>query len=532
MDELEGSSRANELRRTHEPDTRMSANSNIAVSATGEFEVSVQRGRTGARKSSVSSEGALNIGVGIVVFLAVHIPLGLLGHGSSLLAALHALATFAVGMYLALFDRRLERVAYVGGYIIGAEVFWHMVDAPIFWEFGKYSIAAIFVTSIIKNRLLRAPLLPVFYFMLLVPSVLIIVLSEDWTSRNEEIQTARMMISFNMSGPLALMVSAWFFSHVKLSTAQLQRLFLAVLGPIISVATIALSNVSSSDIGFGTSSNVAASGGFGPNQVSSILGLGALLAFLFYILSIRGSQIKKTPIVGVLSWLRRFLMICLMIVFVGQSALTFSRGGLYNTIAGLAMAFFYLIRESRSRLQFIFVALFLFGFLTFVLLPRLNAFTGGAFASRFENTNVTGREIMMEYQMRAFAYHPLFGVGPGRGYYQASHTEYTRLLSDHGTLGIVALVTLLVIVALNIKRARSMMNKAIVASSLAWSFAFMAHVGMRLAAPSFLIGMTFATLVFQENKTSKALRKRIYKREAGTNTPLPAFAAAKSVENP
>ena len=501
--------------------------SNMGVSAIAEPRVPVQRWRIAARKSSAGAEGALNIGLGIVVFLAAHIPLGLLGHRSSLLAAVHALATFAFGMYFALFDRRLERVAYVGGYIIGAEVFWHMVNAPIFWEFGKYSIVAIFLMAIMKSRLLKAPILPVFYFVLLVPSVLMVLLGEVWSSRNEEIQTARMMISFNMSGPLALMFSAWFFSHLKLSTVQLQRLFLAVLGPVISIASIALLKIETSDIGFGTASNSESSGGFGPNQVSSMLGLAALLAFLFYILSIKGGQ-KKTPIIGVLSWLRRFLMICLMIWFIAQSALTFSRGGLYNTIAGLAMAFFYLIRESRSRLQFIFVALFLFGFSTYVLLPRLNSFTGGAFASRFENTDTTGREIMMEYQMKAFAYHPLFGVGPGRGFWQASHTEYTRLLSDHGMLGIIALLTLFGIVAVNIKRARTMMSKAIVASLLAWSFAFMAHVGMRLAAPSFMIGVTFATFMLTQNKNASALLKRRRRSLPVRNVPLPVVAGHNS----
>lgn len=221
-------------------------------------------------------------------------------------------------------------------------------------------------------------------------------------------------------------------------------------------------------------------------------------------------------------------MICLMIVFVIQCALTFSRGGLYNTGAGLAMAFFYLIRESRSRLQFIFIALFLFGFSTYVLLPRLNTFTGGAFESRFENTDTTGREVMMELQLRTFAYHPLFGVGPGRGYYQASHTEYTRLISDHGTLGIVALLTLFLIVGVNIKRAPTLMNKAIVASLLAWSFTFMAHVGMRLAAPSFMIGVTFATFMLKQVKNPKAREKRMQRNLSDKNVSLPIVAGHNS----
>lgn len=508
----------------------MSVNSDIGVRAFGGPAIPAQRPKVAAKEGSAGSEGALNIGITIIVFLGVHIPLGLFLHPPSALAAVHAFATFGAGMYLALFDRRLERVAYVGAYIIGAEVFWHMVDAPIFWEFGKYSVAAIFLTAIIKNRLFKAPFLPLFYFVLLVPSVLITIMGEDWSSRSEDIQSGRMMISFNMSGPFALMVSAWFFSHLKLSTVQLQRMFLAVLGPVMSIAAITLYGVVSSDIDFTANSNKAASGGFGPNQVSSILGLGALMAFLFYILSTRGTH-KKSPIVGIVSWLRRFLMICLMIVFVIQSALTFSRGGLYNTGAGLVMAFFYLVRESRSRLQFILIALFLLGFSTYVLLPRLNAFTGGAFESRFEDTGTTGREVMMEAQLRTFAYHPLFGVGPGRGFIQASHTEYTRLISDHGSFGIIALITLFVIAGVNIKRANTMMNKAIVASLLAWSFTFMAHVGMRLAAPSFMIGVTFAVFVLKQSKNGNALLKRRQRNLPFQNIPVPVLASHNLVEH-
>jgi hypothetical protein len=508
----------------------MNVNSNMDVAR--EPRISFQRRRGIARDRSASAGEVLNIGLTNIVFLAAHIPLGLLLHSSSLVGALHGFGTFAVGMYLALFDRRLERVAYVGGYIIGAEVLWHMTDAPIFWEFGKYSISAIFITAIIRNRLIRAPALPVLYFVLLVPSVLITLIQEDWESRSADLIGGRDMISFNMSGPLALVVSAWFLSHLKLSTIRLQWLFLAVLAPIVSISTIALLSVaSSSNLNFGGSSNLTASGNFGPNQVSSILGLGAILAFLFYILSNRVTQSRKAPISGVIGWLRRFLMICLMILFIAQSALTFSRGGLYNTIVGLVMAYFYLVRESRSRLQFVFIALFLVGFSTYVLLPKLNDFTGGAFASRFENTSATGREEMIGYQLAVFKYHILFGVGPGRGSAFSSHTEYTRLLADHGLLGIVALLVLFIIVALNIKRARTTMNKAIVASLLAWSFAFMAHVGMRLAAPSFMIGVTFATLMLQENKTSKAMRRRIYKKTAPTNIPLPVLASRDLVEH-
>jgi hypothetical protein len=501
------------------------------VSAVGSAVISVPRRKVLAQKGSGSTVAALNIGWGIIGFLGAHVLLGLIVHSSTVLSALHAVVTLGVGMYLALFDRRLERVAYVGAYIVGAEVLWHMTNAPdyIFWEFGKYSVVAIFVTAILANRLVKAPALPVFYFVLLCPSIWITIMEEDWTTRSLDFQSGRDMVSFNMSGPLALMVSAWFLSQLKLSTVQLQRLLLAILGPTVAVSTIAIFGVaSSSDLSFGAHSNTTTSGGFGPNQVSSILGLGALVAFLFYILSNRVSQNQKTSVVGVLGWMRRFLMIILMIVFLAQSALTFSRGGLYNTAVGLGIAFFYLIRESRSRLQFILVAVFLLAFSGYVLLPKLDEFTGGALVDRFENTGTTGREDFMAYQMRVFERHTLFGLGPGRGFWGASHTEYTRLLSDHGLLGVAALILLFVMAAVSIKRARTILNKAVLASLVAWSFVFMAHVGMRLAAPSFLIGLSFVTLVLQDKKSLKALRKRSRRNLAYKNVSVPAVAAHNS----
>src|SRR5215471_17788752 len=208
----------------------------MSVSAIPKSAVAFQAGSVAEKKSSTESTEALSIGPGILIFLGVHVLIGFVTHNSSMASAVHALVTFAVGMYVALFDRRLERVAYVSAYIVGGEVLWHMTEAPILWEFGKYSIVAVFLTAILANRLVKLPALPIFYFVLLVPSIWITLIEEDFTSRSEDFQSGRDMISFNMSGPLALMVSAWFLSHVKLSKVQVQRLFLAALGPIVSVA--------------------------------------------------------------------------------------------------------------------------------------------------------------------------------------------------------------------------------------------------------------------------------------------------------
>jgi O-antigen ligase len=99
---------------------------------------------------------------------------------------------------------------------------------------------------------------------------------------------------------------------------------------------------------------------------------------------------------------------------------------------------------------------------------------------------------------------PLFGVGPGmakgmRGLYysragtNSAHTEFTRLLSEHGLLGVSALLLLLWMGARNLLRARTTKGKALVGSMMAWSCLYMLNAAMRLVAPAFTFGLMFAT---------------------------------------
>ena len=71
---------------------------------------------------------------------------------------------------------------------------------------------------------------------------------------------------------------------------------------------------------FGRQSNVEASGGFGANQVSALLGMGCIAAFLC-LLEGKGR------------WQLKLLFIGLMLEFAVQSALTFSRAGIYYAAA-------------------------------------------------------------------------------------------------------------------------------------------------------------------------------------------------------
>jgi O-antigen ligase len=426
-------------------------------------------------------------GVVLPLFFGAHVLLALLMDRYRIVGSLHALATLMVGLWFAVWSRRsIEQVAYIGAYITGSEVLWRMSEAAVFWEMGKYATTAIFLAAILRSRNWKAPSLPFIYFLLLLPSVALTLMKED-------LSDARLMISGNMSGPLSLMISAWFFSRLTLSIAQLRRLFLVAIGPTIGVAAIAASStITTSDIAFGNESNFITSGGFGPNQVSAALGLGALLALL-YLLTDKGS------------WIVRVLMVCVTLGLAIQSALTFSRGGLYTAAGGAAVAVVYLSKDARARVKILVLSAVLLVIAIFVLLPNLDAFTGGALSARFQNTSSTGREQIAQADLHIWNENPFFGVGPGESkiehalYYRriATHTEYTRLLAEHGLFGLAAGLMLFLMAAqrfVSIRRINNIRAKALLGPMVIWSLLYMVDKAMRLVAPSFAFGLCFITI--------------------------------------
>lgn len=424
-------------------------------------------------------------------FLAAHIPLALLMQLSSRIGTLHALATLVVGTLWVLSDRKPERTAYLIAYIAGAEVLWRMTSASPVWEFGKYATMFIAVISMARWRRLGGPALPFLYFIFLIPSAFLTVLEVAPA-------LARDRISFNLSGPLALFICAWCFSHLPLTRAQLHRLLFVMVGPVLGIATIAIrSTLAAGAIEFSDHSNFVTSGGFGPNQVSAMLGLGAMCCFWFF---------SHAPAAARL----RFTLLGVLIVLVLQSALTFSRGGLYAAGGGIAAAMLIQLRDVRKGARGAPIVLLIAFAVYFLIVPRLDAFTGGALSERFADTRLTGRDQLLQTDLKIWYEHPLFGVGPGgadpihtlilRGQPGlgeddiATHTEFSRLLAEHGFCGLVALLLLILMAMHNVRRQPDLVTKAFVLSLLVWTFIFMSGSATRLAAPSVLYGLCFARL--------------------------------------
>ncbi|HEY7784176.1 MAG TPA: O-antigen ligase family protein [Pyrinomonadaceae bacterium] len=439
-----------------------------------------------------SFAGSRNTALLSMIFVAAHVPVALAMKQYPVISTLHAVIILIIGLRYALGGKGLLEVTYAAAYLTGSEVLWRMTGASVPWEYGKYAIGLIVILALMRRGHLRMPLLPTLYFVLLLPAIVPTVMEYFLT-----FDDVRQMVSANLSGPFALVACAWFFSYVKLNGRQLEAMFLAIIGPTVGIAVIALfSTVTAEHLRWGTQSNFVTSGGFGPNQVSGALGLGVLMALMLLLRSSR-------PL-----WFKGFIFATMAFLSI-QSALTFSRGGLFGALGAAMIASFYLIRDRKTRGRLVPIAIIIV-LTTILVLPFLDNFTSGKLSARFETIETTGRTEIAESDLRMWERNPFLGVGIGMSMFRetgwkAAHTEFTRLVAEHGVLGLFALLFLLFAGWRRLKTTPRTEDKAMIAGMLGWSMLFMADKAMRLAAPSFMCGLSFATLTSEEDEQPRYL---------------------------
>jgi hypothetical protein len=262
------------------------------------------------------------------------------------------------------------------------------------------------------------------------------------------------------------------------------------VAPVVGVAAITLFTTYTIDnIAFRTASNFATSGGFGPNQVSAVLALGFLMSF--FILFLWPSRDR----------LFLAVLFFLLPVFLVQSAMTFSRTGIYLAFGSVLAGSVYLLKSRRARFS-LFAGTTTLAILAFVfVLPALESFTAGMLGARFQEIDTTNRIAIMQHEFATWEKNPGFGVGLGMARFDraefddsASHTEYSRLLAEHGLLGLTALCVLLFFLSRNLlsKRSMSALNMSFSLALTVYFVGFLFASGMRLVIPSFFLGLLFA----------------------------------------
>lgn len=437
-------------------------------------------------QTRVAAPANANLSIGVILFaLGIHAPLLLIFLRFPIFATIYSFAVLAAGLYFLIVDEHPTRVAWTIAYIAGAEIIWRGAEASVVWEYGKYATLVISILAILKYLSRgKSVFWPFLFLILLVPGLMLMPRFD------------REAISFQLAGPVCLAVVSLLFSKFAFSRAHLQRLLLALIAPTAAVGFLVLYSIATNDIVFlGTGENELVTGQIGANQVSSALSLGSTAAFLFMFLT--GKKIRL-----------RYTMIVIGLTLLGLSILTFSRAGLYNTLGALFAAVLFLVRDRRQLLK---IGSLIIGpglIVYLFVLPLYVQITGGAVLTRFGDTDTTGRDILVEIDLQVFRENPILGIGVGQseiehityfGYPKPTHTEYSRLLAEHGSLGLGIIVLLAGVLISRVRSDRAPLPKGITVGFTVWALLYLIHSATRMVAPSFAFGLAAAHLLPEED---------------------------------
>lgn len=411
--------------------------------------------------------------VGVVAASAV---LGVVMSRSAALATLHLAVTLAGVVAMALFARRPDIVLAGTLYAGMCDVLWRSSSARGPYEGAKYALVLGF--ALLAVRFIRHPrnlVLCGALALTLVPGAL-----EGAYSMG--LGEARQALPANLAGLLAVVLAVLVCSNLRVSAAEVRGLYLVVLSPVVGlVAQATESTITAAELTFTDEVSFVTSGGFGPNQVSSVLCLGGLLCIL----------VMLQREVG---WTLRLLALATGVWLVGQAVLTFSRGGLFALVLAAAAIVLVALTEAGQRARVIVATVMLVA-VAMLVLSWAGAFTGGKSEERLSSTDTTNRTDIARADVDLFLEEPLAGVGVGMSRYEraydkivAPHTEYTRLLAEHGLFGVAALV-LLGIMCVRIVRGAQRWHRMAAAGLLVMALAQMVHSATRVGALGVAFGL-------------------------------------------
>ncbi|MCI9843905.1 O-antigen ligase family protein [Flavobacterium pectinovorum] len=430
-----------------------------------------------------------NIRLSYINLLIIHAVIALVIFVVPFLSKIYALLIPLIGFYVVYSTKnKNNEVLLVTAYMVGVEVFLRMTGGNFNNEFVKVSVIFfMFLGMVYSNFSINAFIYWVF-LLLLIPGILVTSSTADFNS------DIRKLLVFNLSGAVCLAISAIYMYKRRILFSDLQNVVVAMGLPVVTTAVyLFLFNPSVKDVVTGTQSNFETSGGFGPNQVSTILGLGM---FVFFAQLILFSKSKK-----------RMILNGILLLFISYRAIvTFSRGGVITAIVMIICLLFLLYYFSNAKgrskftLVFIVTALMAGGIWTYSSLQ-----TSGLINKRYANKDAIGRtkkdrlggrEKIMGEELKIFIDNPITGVGAGMGKKArkehnggevASHNEISRMLSEHGLFGVLGLLILFItpfVLYINNRQ-----HLYFLSFYFFWLLTIN-HAAMRTAAPAFVYALS------------------------------------------
>jgi len=441
--------------------------------------------------------------------IGLHILIGMLIYFNESLAKLYFAIAFVFFLYNIIMARpqfKTVEVLKACAYFVGADVFFRMTKGGVSYESGKYIVMCFMILGMFyKNISGRA--YPYFlYLLFIIPSIFVAstTLSFDANFRTN--------IAFVLSGPICLGVSALFCYDKKVSIRQCGEILLYMVLPIIChTVYIFFYNPSVRQVLTNNSSNRTTSGGWGANQVATILGLG------MFIMTVR--LFTKSPTLF-LKLLNAFIFSAIAY----RAFITFSRGGI--VVAFMCILVFiivYYFRVTTRKKNEILIVLVLFCFSIVGSWIYSSSQTDGFLDLRYANKNhlgqdkediSTGRGILFLEEIAGFIENPFFGIGSSRAKDQrieqegqglTSHNEVSRTLAEHGIFGIIMLLILMIKPL--VLRSNNQRNYYFYAFLVFW-FATINHSSMRIAAPAFVYALALLNVTYDKTPVHRKQLKK------------------------
>ncbi len=389
-------------------------------------------------------------------------------------------------------------------YYLGIELLARMSKSYPFlpWESGKYFMLVLLIMGLLVEKRPLKSGVGIVILLLAVPSIL--VMPKDRFVKD---------LIFNSIGILNLGLALMYFYRRPVSFKDLARSGRIMMLGIISVlAFIIIRTPDLSGVEFTLNANFKTAGGFGSNQVSTILGLGFALVIVFNLLRIR-----------LITFFRYGDMILFGLLFY-RGLLTFSRGGILGGVICILLAFFVYVFSNnlptpKIKLSNTILALgFLFTIAIFanqltgnLLLLRYQGETALSVAGLGEKSYTTGRTRLMKEDLQIWYRNPIFGVGPGGApkarfqlfnHSEANHTEFTRLLSEHGMFGLfINLIIFILPVALFLVSRDHELDRIVMVAFFTIALFSAAHNGMRTILTPLLYSFATIHVVYSTRKT-------------------------------
>ncbi len=398
---------------------------------------------------------------------------------------------------------------YLFSYLISFELLDRMAKTSPYlpFELGKYllvimGIMGILNTGIRENRgLIMA--------ILVTPAVLY-----DFSG----LRTFFDIINYYL-GPLAVGLGIAFSHRLQITEFQLnQVLKLIWLTTLACVVFTYVKTPDLEDIEFKLGANFETTGGGSSNQVSTILGLGMFLSFY--------SIFKKLNFSG-----NRALDVLIMLGFTFQGLISFSRGGMMVAALGILLILF--TNKSENKRSNSNNKTITIGIISLVAIYGVfelaNEITGGKLLLRYQGeTNgtllgtkevtadhfVTGRLGIFEKDIQVWLNHFFTGGGVGSSRFLrdsermgvAPHVELSRLLADHGLMGLVYAIYFFIVIPINSWKSNiKSPNRSILMVLFVIAITSTFHAAMRTyVTPLFVI--LGSLKVTSDLKTNKAIR--------------------------